>query len=160
MQQERGMDIVHAAGIASIVPWISVIGTLLCSYASDKMGRRKPVVLFMMPLSLVAIFGIVYSTTEVMLIVVLILYGFIGKISLNPVLVALVADNAPKASLSTAFGLYNFFGMASSIVAPIMTGFLADKTGSLNTGFYCAAVITVIGIVAMLFVTEKPKQLA
>ncbi|GKX51295.1 MFS transporter [Budvicia aquatica] len=160
LQQERGMDIVHAAGIASIVPWISVIGTLLCSYASDKMGRRKPVVLFMMPLSLVAIFGIVYSTTEVMLIVVLILYGFIGKISLNPVLVALVADNAPKASLSTAFGLYNFFGMASSIVAPIMTGFLADKTGSLNTGFYCAAVITVIGIVAMLFVTEKPKQLA
>lgn len=160
LQQERGMDIVHAAGIASIVPWISVIGTLICSYASDKMGRRKPVVLFMMPLSLVAIFGIVYSTTEFTLIVVLVLYGFIGKISLNPVLVALVADNAPKASLSTAFGLYNFFGMASSIVAPIMTGFLADKTGSLNTGFYCAAVITVIGITAMLFVKEKPKQLA
>nr|WP_258554930.1 MFS transporter [Pragia fontium] len=158
LQQERGMDIVKAAGIASIVPWISVIGTLICSYASDKMGRRKPVVLFMLPLSLVAIFGIVYSTSEATLIAVLILYGFIGKISLNPVLVALVADNAPKASLSTAFGLYNFFGMASSIVAPIMTGFLADKTGSLNTGFYCAAVITVVGIVAMLFVTEKQKQ--
>lgn len=160
LQQERGMNIMHAANIASIVPWISVIGTLLCSYASDKLGRRKPVVLFMMPLSLVAIFGIVYSTTEFTLIVVLVLYGFIGKISLNPVLVALVSDNAPKASLSTAFGLYNFFGMASSIVAPIMTGFLADKTGSLNTGFYCAAVITVIGITAMLFVKEKPKQIS
>ncbi|MGL4861441.1 MAG: MFS transporter, partial [Enterobacteriaceae bacterium] len=154
LQQERGMDIVYAAGIASIVPWISVLGTLLCSYVSDKLGRRKPVVLFMMPLSLLAVFGIVYSTSEWVLISVLVLYGLIGKISLNPVLVALVADNAPKASLSTAFGLYNFFGMAASIFAPYITGFIADQTGSLNAGFYFAALITVVGIIAMLFVRE------
>ncbi|WP_255309160.1 MFS transporter [Leminorella grimontii] len=158
LQKERGMDIVHAASIASIVPWISIIGTLICSYASDKLGRRKPVVLFMMPLSLLAIFGIVYSSSEAVLIAVLILYGFIGKISLNPVLVALVADNAPRAALSTAFGLYNFFGMAASIFAPVVTGFIADSTGSLNAGFYFAAVVTVVGIIAMLFVKEGEKQ--
>ncbi len=158
LQQERGMDIVRASSIASIVPWISVIGTLICSFVSDKLGRRKPVVLFMLPLSLLAIFGIVYSSSEAVLIAVLVLYGFIGKISLNPVLVALVADNAPKAALSTAFGLYNFFGMAASIFAPMVTGFIADNTGSLNAGFYFAAVITVIGIVAMLFVKEGPRE--
>ncbi|WP_232054965.1 MFS transporter [Leminorella richardii] len=158
LQKERGMDIVHASNIASIVPWISIIGTLLCSYVSDKLGRRKPVVLFMMPLSLLAIFGIVYSSSEAVLIAVLILYGFIGKISLNPVLVALVADNAPRSALSTAFGLYNFFGMAASIFAPVITGFIADSTGSLNAGFYFAAVVTVVGIIAMLFVKEGEKQ--
>lgn len=125
---------------------------------SDKLGRRKPVVLFMMPLSLLAIFGIVYSSSEAVLIAVLILYGFIGKISLNPVLVALVADNAPRSALSTAFGLYNFFGMAASIFAPVITGFIADSTGSLNAGFYFAAVVTVVGIIAMLFVKEGEKQ--
>ena len=154
LEAERGMDKMEASQIASIVPWISIVGTLICSYISDKLGRRKPVVLFMLPLSLLAIFGIVYSSSYAVLISVLVLYGFIGKISLNPVLVALVADNAPKAALSTAFGLYNFFGMAASICAPYMTGFLADSTGSLNTGFYFAAVVTVIGIIAMLFVKE------
>lgn len=154
LEVERGMNKIEASQIASIVPWISIIGTLLCSYFSDKLGRRKPVVLFMMPLSLIAIFSIVYCDSYVVLVAVLILYGFIGKISLNPVLIALVADNAPKASLSTAFGLYNFFGMAASICAPYFTGLIADKTGSLNSGFYLAAVITLVGITAMLFVKE------
>lgn len=154
LEVERGMNKIEASQIASIVPWISIIGTLLCSYVSDKLGRRKPVVLFMMPLSLIAIFLIVYCDSYAVLVAVLILYGFIGKISLNPVLIALVADNAPKASLSTAFGLYNFFGMAASICAPYFTGLIADKTGSLNSGFYLAAVITLVGITAMLFVKE------
>ena len=154
LEVERGMNKIEASQIASIVPWISIIGTLLCSYVSDKLGRRKPVVLFMMPLSLIAIFLIVYCDSYAVLVTVLILYGFIGKISLNPVLIALVADNAPKASLSTAFGLYNFFGMAASICAPYFTGLIADKTGSLNSGFYLAAVITLVGITAMLFVKE------
>lgn len=130
LQQERGMSTLESAGLASIVPWITIIGCLICSYASDKLGRRKPVVLCMMPLSLVAIWGIVASDSTYVLMAVLVLYGLIGKIVLNPVLVALVADNAPKASLSTAFSLYNFFGMASSIFAPMATGYLADATGS------------------------------
>lgn len=154
LEAERGMNKVEASQIASIVPWISIIGTVLFSYVSDKLGRRKPVVLFMMPLSLVAMFGIVYSDSYAVLIAVLVLYGFIGKISLNPVLIALVADNAPRASLSTAFGLYNFFGMSASICAPYVTGLIADKTGSLNSGFYFAAFIILIGIIAISFVKE------
>lgn len=155
LEVEKGMNKIEASQIASIVPWISIIGTILCSYISDKLGRRKPVILFMMPLSLIAIFSIVYCHSYIELIAVLVLYGFIGKISLNPVLIALVADNAPKVSLSTAFGLYNFFGMTASICAPYFTGLIADKTGSLNSGFYLAAVITMVGITAMLFVRER-----
>jgi len=160
LQKERGMSVLESAGLASIVPWIAIIGCLICSYASDKLGRRKPVVLCMMPLSLIAIWGIVASSSTVVLMAVLVLYGLIGKIALNPVLVALVADNAPKASLSTAFSLYNFFGMASSIFAPMATGYLADATGSLNSGFYFAAAVTIVGIIAMLFVKEGKQETA
>lgn len=157
LENERGMDKVHAANIASIVPWISIIGTIIFSYISDRLGKRKPIVLFMMPLSLIAIFGIVYSTSEATLIAALVLYGFIGKISLNPILLALCADYAPRTSLSTAFGLYNFFGMSASTIAPFMTGYIADVTGSLNAAFYFAAVVTLLGVVAMLFVKETKK---
>ncbi|WP_034855782.1 MFS transporter [Ignatzschineria larvae DSM 13226] len=160
--QQRDMDPVYAANIASIVPWISIIGTIFFSFLSDKLGKRKPIVLFMLPLSLISIFGIVASESTAVLIIVLVLYGFIGKISLNPVLLALCADNAPRASLSTAFGLYNFFGMSASIAAPWLTGFIADQTGNLNMSFYFAAAITIIGIIAMLFVDESksPNRVA
>ncbi len=173
LEQQRGMSKVVAANVASIVPWLSIIGTIFFSYLSDRLGKRKPIVLFMLPLSLASIFGIVYSGTftsnensatflglaltssNILLLCVLFLYGFIGKISLNPILLALCADNAPRGSLSTAFGLYNFFGMSASIIAPFLTGFIADKTGNLNMSFYFAAAITIIGIIAMLFVDES-----
>lgn len=173
LEMERGMDKAVASRVASIVPWLSIIGTIFFSWVSDRLGKRKAVALFMLPLSLLSIFGIVYSgnldnstTTStilglatnpqnILLLCVLVLYGFIGKISLNPVLLALTAENVPKSLLSTAFGLYNFLGMCGSILAPWMTGFIAEKTGNLNASFYVAAAVTVIGILALLFVDES-----
>lgn len=173
LETERGMNKEVASRVASIVPWLSIIGTIFFSWVSDRLGKRKAVALFMLPLSLLSIFGIVYSgnldnsTTgstilglatnpqNILLLVVLVLYGFIGKISLNPVLLALTAENVPKSLLSTAFGLYNFLGMCGSILAPWMTGFIATKTGNLNASFYVAAAVTVIGIIALLFVDES-----
>lgn len=176
LEKERGMTKEIASDIASIVPWISIIGTIFFSYLSDKLGKRKPIALFMLPLSLIAIFGVVYSgnlstgesestflglalnAQNILLLCMLVMYGFIGKISLNPVLLALCADNAPRGSLSTAFGLYNFFGMTASIIAPYLTGFIAEQTGNLNMSFYFAAAVTVIGIVAVLFVDESKSR--
>lgn len=173
LEIERGMDKAVASRVASIVPWLSIIGTIFFSWVSDRLGKRKAVALFMLPLSLLSIFGIVYSgnldnsTTSstilglatnpqnILLLIVLVLYGFIGKISLNPVLLALTAENVPKSLLSTAFGLYNFLGMCGSILAPWLTGFIATKTGNLNASFYVAAAVTVIGIIALLFVDES-----
>lgn len=87
----------------------------------------------------------------------LIVYGLTGKLALDPVLVAFVADNAPKEAYSTAFGLYNFIGMSSSILAPYITGYLVDTTGSMRSGFFLAMVLLFIGLAAMIFTTEKRR---
>jgi len=158
LEVERGIPKKDASFLTSIVAWISIIGTVLCSYASDKLGKRKPVVLFMMPLSMLAMFGIVFVHSYWAIVVILVLYGFIGKISLNPVLIAVVADNVPRDSLSTAFGLYNFFGMAASIGAPFITGWIADTTGSMDNAFYFAAFVTLIGIITISFLKEGDKR--
>lgn len=108
----------------------------------------------MLPLSIIAIISIVAFDNMWVLYMALIGYGIFGKISTNPVLVAVVADNAPKHALSTAFGLYNFIGMCGSILAPYITGFLTDVTGSLNAGFYFAGFLLVIGTISVLFIKE------
>jgi len=158
LEIERGIDKKTSSNLTSIVAWLSIIGTILCSYASDKLGKRKPVILFMMPLSMIAMIGIVHVHSYTAIVAILVLYGFIGKISLNPVLIAVVADNVPRTSLSTAFGLYNFFGMAASIGAPVITGWIADTTGSMDNAFYFAAFVVLIGIITISFLKEGDQE--
>ncbi|EPK6347946.1 MFS transporter [Proteus mirabilis] len=160
LETERGITGTQISTIASLMPWFAIPGSLLFSWFSDKLGRRKPVLLIMLPLSLVAILAVPMSDSMPVLIGALILYGIVGKISTNPVLVAVVADNSPRHALGTSFGVYNCIGMLGSVFAPTLTGFLSDKTGSIDSGFYFAAILICIGIVASLFIKENPDATA
>ena len=64
-------------------------------------------------------------------------YGLVDKLALDPVLVALVADSVDETNYSTAFGLFNFIGMSSSILAPIIAGAARDITGRSGFEFLC-----------------------
>ncbi|MBD1224576.1 MFS transporter [Virgibacillus halodenitrificans] len=157
LEHERGITGGSVAFVSSLVPWAAIPGSILFSWIADKMGKRKPVLLVMLPLSLLAIVSIVAFDSMAILYVALLGYGIFGKISTNPVLVAVVADNAPKHAYGTSFGVYNFIGMCGSILAPYITGYLTDVTGSMNTGFYFAAALLVIGTIAVLFMDESER---
>ncbi len=45
--------------------------------------------------------------------------------------------------------------MCGSILAPYITGYLTDVTGSMNIGFYFAAALLIIGTIAVLFMDES-----
>ena len=154
LQHARGIDGTEVAIVSSLVPWAAIPGSILFSWIADKMGKRRPVLLVMIPLSIIAIVSIVAFDSMWVLYAALIGYGIFGKISTNPVLVAVVADNAPKHALGTAFGVYNFIGMCGSILAPYITGLLTDLTGSLETGFYFAAALLVVAFISVLFIKE------
>ncbi|MBN6206062.1 MFS transporter [Ralstonia pickettii] len=157
LQHARGITGGSVAVIASLVPWAAIPGSILFSWIADRLGKRRPVLLVMMPLSIIAIVSIVAFDSMAVLYVALIGYGIFGKISTNPVLVAVVADNAPKNAYSTSFGVYNFIGMCGSILAPYITGFLTDITGSLNMGFYFAGVLLIIGTIAAFLIKEDNR---
>ncbi|MGN7410716.1 hypothetical protein [Sporosarcina sp. SAFN-010] len=42
-------------------------------------------------------------------------------------------------------------------MAPYITGFLADNTGSLASGFYLAAILLVVGFIASFFLDESNR---
>ncbi|MEJ7508087.1 MFS transporter [Staphylococcus simulans] len=157
LESERGINGAQVAFVASLVPWAAIPGSLFFSWLSDKLGRRKPVLMIMLPLAFIFTASIVFFDNLVILYISLIGYGIVGKISTNPVLIAVVADNAPKSALGTSFSVYNFIGMTASILAPYITGFLTDLTGSMAIGFYLAALLLVVGLVAALMLKEKGK---
>src|SRR5699024_6123850 len=136
---ERGVQGSDVAFVTSLVPWAAIPGSLILSWISDKLGRRKPVLLVMLPVAFISMISIVFFDSMTVLYVALILYGLFGKISTNPVLIAVVADAAPRVGLSTSFGVSNFIGMSASILAPGLTGWITDVSGSFNMAFYVAA---------------------
>ena len=158
LQTERGITGSQVGNISALTAWASIPGAILFSSVSDKMGRRKPLVFILVPIAAISIWAMASIQDINLLIAFLIIYGFFGKLALDPVLVAFVADSAPRESYSTVFGVYNFVGMSSSIIAPYLTGYLADKTGSLSSGFYVAAVLLLVGMVFMIFCKEKPGR--
>lgn len=158
LETERGINGAQVAFVASLVPWAAIPGSLFFSWLSDKLGRRRPVLMVMLPLAFIFTISIVFFDNLAILYIALIGYGIVGKISTNPVLIAVVSDNAPKSALGTSFSVYNFIGMTASILAPYITGFLTDLTGSMAIGFYLAAALLVVGFIAAILLKENKNQ--
>ena len=89
----------------------------------------------------------------------LILYGLTGKLALDPIVVTFVTKNAPAGALGTTLSAYNFIGMSGSILAPYVTGFLADSLGSMQVGFYLSCVLLLIGLgIFAVLAKENEKE--
>ena len=155
LETARGISGSSVAFVSSLVPWASIPGMLFFGWLSDKLGKQRPVLLVMVPLAFLSTISIVLFEQMWVLYVALIVYGIVGKLSTNPVLIAVVANNAPRVGLATSFGIYNFIGMSASILAPYITGFITDTTGNLDMGFYLAGALLVIGIIAVFFIDES-----
>ena len=154
LQVERGFEGTSVGFISSLVPWASIPGALIFAFLSDKVKRTKLFVFILVPVATISIFAIAFVTNQTLLIIALIAYGLTGKLAIDPILVAFVAKNAPKGSLSTALSAYNFIGMSSSILAPFVTGFISDQFGSMQLGFYLAAALLLLGMIIFSFVKE------
>ncbi len=155
LQESRHVAAGTTGIVSSLVPWASIPGALAVSYLSDRVGHRRRLVLVMMPVAAVALFFIPFSQSQAELFWALILYGLVGKLALDPILVAYVADRVPKHAYSRAYAILNFAGMSSSIAAPYITGFLADRLGSLISGFYLATALLLAGTVCMGLTTPE-----
>ncbi len=143
--------------VSSLVAWTSIPAALFYGFMSDKIGKRRPVIFCIMPLAALSIILLMTTDSKEIMMVSLVCYGLFGKLATDPLLIALVADNTPRNQLSTAFGIFNFVGMCSAIIAPYATGWLRDTSGSWNSGFYVSVGLLAIGILATLMIREKQK---
>lgn len=152
LQNERSIAAGQVGFVSSLVAWASIPGALIFSRMSDKLRRRKLFIVLLVVLALFSIMGCVYFENYSLMITCLVVYGLTGKLALDPILVASVADNASSGNLGSIFSVYNFVGMSSSIVAPYVAGFLSDSTGSLASAFYLSGGLLLIGLITILLV--------
>lgn len=159
LETERGFTGGSIGSASSLVAFAAIPGALVISKISDKFRAKR--LFFINVLELLSagtLFMAVQSSTITLLLMGLILYGLFGKFVVEPILISHVAEIAPKSSYGTAFGVFNFFGMSSSVIAPPLTGLLADITGTKITGFYVAIAILVIAT-ALFFLINLRKHI-
>ncbi|ACQ78841.1 major facilitator superfamily MFS_1 [Beutenbergia cavernae DSM 12333] len=160
LNEVRGVALEDTGFVSSLAAWTSVPAALVFAYFSDRIGRRKPLLLIVFPAAIASILLLVFAPSMPLVIVALVLYGLTGKLATDPLLIALCGVNSPKAITATAFGLFNFIGMSASILAPYITGFLVEATGEWNVGFYLAIGLLVVAILAALGIKENRKAVS
>lgn len=156
LQMTRGVSDELAGVIAALMPLVAVPGGLGAGYLADRLGRRRPILLTLFLLAAVAIWAIVFIPGTPGLVLGVLLYGISGKLVGEPLLIRLVADgNGSQGALATLLGTLNFTGALAMVVAPWLTGLLADLSGSFTSGFLVAAGLQIVGFLALLGVTER-----
>lgn len=159
LQTERGFD-GSTIGLASaMVAVAGVPGALFFSHLSDKFRQSKvKVILVLEVLAAVMLVATVLSPTATTLMVSLVLYGLLGKMAVDPILISFVSEQASAKNMGRAFSLFNFFGMSSAIIAPMLTGFISDLTGSKELSFMISAGLVTTGTLLFAVATLYKRK--
>ena len=166
LQSERGLAILSSGWITGLIYAIAAGGSIAVAIFSDRLlrksdvswgGRRKAVaVILLLALPLVALPWV----TNITLIVVLVSWVILldtAAITLNWALASdLITD---RASSARAFALVALGGNFFGLLAPIVTGYLVDWTGSYTAPFIVAAALLLVGAASAVILSNRPMRL-
>jgi len=152
---ERGLSLPWAASYTSLVALAAIPTTMTLGRLSDRWGRKR------LSVGLLAVAGLVIALLATLeppavLLLLLAIYGMIGPLAQGPVFVAWCGDLVvgSRLSLGAAMGVFNAAGMSSAFIAPVVGGWMWDATGSLESAFYTAAGVVLLGALLALLPRE------
>lgn len=156
LESERGISGGLVGLVVSMISVTAVPGALFFANMSDKKRKQKAKLVVGLELAAFALIAVsMFVPSAGLLAVVLLLYGFLGKMAVDPVLISYVSDQADGKNVATTLGMFNFFGMSSSVIAPALTGKIIDTTGSGEMGFYIGAILLLAGTLFFLMCNVK-----
>lgn len=162
--EERGLSIV-SAGLFATVPAIcgfggGVLGGVLSDWLLRKgysltIARKVPVVAGM-TLAL-SILGCNYVDDNTMILVFMSL-AFFGK-GIGALGWAVMSDVAPRDCAGLSGGIFNMFGNMSSILTPIVIGFILKETGSFDLVLGLVAAAALAAALCYLLLVGEIRRL-
>ena len=127
----------------------------------SRVPERKVTIIIALELIAAAMLTFMINTgDQTLLIIGIVAYGFFGKLAVEPIIIAWLSGFASGGSVATMYGVFNFFGMTSSVIAPAVTGAISDATGSKILGFYLAVAIILVGTLLFFLVDRMTKAKA
>jgi MFS transporter, ACS family, D-galactonate transporter len=106
----------------------------------------------------VAVIGAAF-TTDPNIAIIWISIALGGLAFAAPIGWSIPALVAPKGTVGTTGSIMNFFNNLVGIIAPILAGYIADRTGGFAVNFLIAGAVLLLGIAAYLLMLGKIEQL-
>ena len=155
LETERGFQ-GTAIGIASSLVFFTAIpGALFFSRIADKIPHRKTTIIILLEVLAASILFLTITTkSQTLLVIGIMAYGFFGKLAVEPIIISWLGQFAPKKSIATTYGVFNFFGMSASVIVPSVTGLISDPTGTKVYAFYLAIGIIFAGTLVFYLINR------
>ena len=158
LETERGFTGATIGLATSLIFISSVPGALIFSRLADKHSDRKiDLVVFLEIMAAITLCLTVMAGNKTILLIGLVLYGFFGKVAVEPIIISWLGENVSVKGLATTLGVFNFLGMSSSVIAPSLTGVISDTTGSKINAFYLSIIILVVGT-SIFYLVNRQRQ--
>lgn len=155
------------SGFYTIIPWIVatitdlLIGGWLVDYlirrGNEPTRVRKTLVAIGMLIG-VTVIGAAF-TTDANVAIMWISIALGGLAFAAPIGWSIPALIAPKGTVGTVGSIMNFFNNIAGIIAPIVAGYIADRTGSFALNFLIAGAILIVGILCYVLLLGKIEQI-
>jgi MFS family permease len=156
LETERGFEGVAIGFSAALVAFASVPGALVFGRLVDRFRSKRLRFIVTLELLAAATFvAIVLVPNAELLLVGLVIYGLVGKLAIDPMMISLVSEGAPIKRVGRFLTTFNFFGMSSSVVAPFVTGLISDMFLTKVGGFYLACALIVVCTLFFFMVNRK-----
>jgi len=160
LKVERGFSLGAAGFFTGLIAVSAIPASIFWGRLADRVGRKK-VGAFVLPASAVALFLLSVLENHTALIGVLILFGMLSNTAFVPSMLAWSADIVEKRHpglTGASVGIFNGSIMLSAVVAPVVSGFLRDLTGSLAPAIVAASLLMLGGTLLLLTIPVFKRQ--
>ncbi|MFD2308636.1 MFS transporter [Enterococcus termitis] len=159
LETEKGFSGTSVGLASSLVFFTAIPGALFFSRLADEMPRRKiQLIIVLELLAAVILFLTVTTSNQTMLVIGIMAYGFFGKLAVEPIIISWLGEGAPKGSIATMYGVFNFFGMSASVIVPSLTGKISDIMGTKLYAFYLAILIIFLGTFLFYIINRRSAE--
>ncbi|MEF8832981.1 MAG: MFS transporter, partial [Candidatus Thermoplasmatota archaeon] len=153
--EAKGLELGQLSYGASL-PYIGAItGMYLGSYMSDRLGKRRELILFALLAG--GVFILLLSLLEVtniyLIIFLLVMVFFTGQMA-PPLYFTILQGKVSSQKMGSATGLMNGIGNGFGIIGPVAVGVIVALTASYDLGFVSLGIMLLIGGVSLLLYDE------
>ena len=163
-EREHGLDLYRTAWVVSLAYLFGALGTIVAGKCCDRLVARGMRVLASRKLMVIlgllggALFTLIvaFTTNVVACVILLCLTMFFINIS-SATAWMIVNTIVPSERVASFGSIQNFGGYLAGSIAPILTGFSVQQSGSFSTAFVISAVVAVCSAFAYFALLKEPQ---
>ncbi len=146
-----------ASQLITVIAFCGIPGGILLMVLSDHIGTRRSLLIMYASLAL-SILSVACAGRNISLLVAAaagfgVIYG-----AIFPMVAASARDYLPREATGTVLGLLTIFYGIGAMVAPIVTGYLADVTGTFRWSFSLGAFAALLACLLIAFLERKKER--